>query len=200
MWVMLHATDKRGTRALFSARIDRWVTGDITVPPQSKVGVCIFSPETGIGRDRVASSCARRRFKLGVTKHFFSARAVRQWHRLPREVVVSLPLEVFKSRVDVALRDVGSGHGGGGLTPRNKKPRVLSASLTMRNWGMEGAREEVGISSCDSLSSESRGASTKHRQMWSLNGNCVSLFETRRQAGKICVCEAEIIFVKYSGD
>ena len=25
-------------------------------------------------------------------------------------------LEVFKSRVDVALRDVGSGRGGGGLT------------------------------------------------------------------------------------
>ena len=32
---------------------------------------------------------------------------MRQWHRLPREVVQSLSLEVFKNRVDVALRDVG---------------------------------------------------------------------------------------------
>jgi len=30
-------------------------------------------------------------------------------------VVESPSLEVFKSRVDVALRDVGSGHSGGGL-------------------------------------------------------------------------------------
>jgi len=35
---------------------------------------------------------------------------MRQWHRLLREVVQSLFLEVFKNRVDVALRDVVSGH------------------------------------------------------------------------------------------
>jgi len=37
---------------------------------------------------------------------------VMQWHRLPREVVGSPSLEVFKNRGDVALRDVVSGHGG----------------------------------------------------------------------------------------
>ena len=34
---------------------------------------------------------------------------------LPREVVDSPSLEVIPHRGDVALRDVGSGHGGGGL-------------------------------------------------------------------------------------
>ena len=55
------------------------------------------------------------RFRLDIRNNFFSARAVRQWHRLPREMVQSPSLEVFKCRVDVALRDVVSGHGGGGL-------------------------------------------------------------------------------------
>ena len=35
--------------------------------------------------------------------------------QLPREVVQSPSLEAFQSRVAVALRDVGSGYGGGGL-------------------------------------------------------------------------------------
>ena len=34
------------------------------------------------------------------------------WHRLPREVVGSLSLQVFQNQGDVALRDMVSGHGG----------------------------------------------------------------------------------------
>jgi len=43
-------------------------------------------------------------FRLDIRKKLFSERAVLQWHRLHREVVQSPSLEVFQSRVDVALR------------------------------------------------------------------------------------------------
>jgi len=40
----------------------------------------------------------------------------RHWHRLPRELVESLSLEVFKNGVGMVLRDVVGGYGRGGFT------------------------------------------------------------------------------------
>jgi len=55
------------------------------------------------------------RFRFDIRKIFFLERVMRQWHRLPKEVVESLSLEMFKSCSVVAMRDVISEHGGDGL-------------------------------------------------------------------------------------
>jgi len=90
----------------------RRLRGDLIAAFQYLKGACRKDGENIFGRaycNRMRANgfkVREGRFRLDIRKMFFTMRVVKQWKRLPREVVDAPSLETFQARLDGALRNL----------------------------------------------------------------------------------------------